>query len=136
MNVQVIVGAQEIQTALQTLKAASEPGRSNDGVRVMVHYKAFRTPTPKALAEAALARDEGWALDTYSGTLDRVFTSRTGDLCFTIRALERVGGDGRHCFRTFNTVRGQVLELVVMGNGNGKNPDSTMHPPADPMPPQ
>lgn len=125
MNVQVIVGRQEIQAALKTLKTASEPGRTNDGVRVVVHYKAFRIPTSRAIEEAALAREEGWALDTYSGTLDRVFFNKAGDCCFSIRCLERTTADGRHhAFRTFNTEKGLVKQLVVLGNGNGHTRDS------------
>lgn len=123
MNVRVIVGREDIRRALKELRAASEPGRSNDGVRLVVQYKAFGIPTPRALAEVALAKSEGWALDTFSGTLDRVFENKAGELCFSIRCLERQTFDGRHCFRTFNTAKGKVLQIVVLGNGNGHSHD-------------
>jgi hypothetical protein len=124
MNVQVISGREEIQKALRTLKAASEPGRSSDGVRLMIHYRAFRAPNAKALQEAAVAREEGLAMDLFTGQLDRVFENKAGELCFSIRCLERQSTDGRHCFRTFNTVKGNVTELVILGNGNGHSRDT------------
>lgn len=132
MNVQIISGRVEIEKALRTLKAASEPGRSADGVRLMVHYRAFRTPNGRALQEAAVAREEGWALDVFTGRLDRVFENKSGELCFTICCLERQSLDGRHCFRSFNLVRGNVRELVVLGNGNGASHDTRdSHPQGD-----
>ena len=124
MNFQVVTGQEEIATLLPQLKAATVPGQSNDGTRVMVHYKAANEPTARALHESALARDEGWDLTQYSGTLDRGFTNARGERCFTILCLERTNGDGRHhAYRTFNMVRGQVRQLVVLGtnNGNGNN---------------
>lgn len=129
MSFMVVSNKEEIRALLPRLKAASEPGRSNDGTRVLVNYKAFGEPAARARWESQIARDEGWDLRQYSGTLDRVFHNARGELCFTILCLERTNGDGRHhTYRSFNTVRGDIRQLVVLGangsrhNGNGEPP--------------
>ena len=96
MNLQVVTGRREIQETLQRLKAATVPGRSNDGTRLMVVYEAYMKPTARAIEEASLAQEEGWDMQTYSGTLDRVFRNARGELVFTVLVLERTNGDGRH----------------------------------------
>lgn len=123
MNFRVVTGQEEIAALLPRLKAATVAGQTNDGTRVLVNYKAFGDPTARAQWENQIARDEGWDLQQYSGTLDRVFRNARGELCFTILCLERTNGDGRHhAFRTFNCVRGEVRQLVILGtNGNGQH---------------
>lgn len=124
MSLMVVTDANEIRALLPQLKAATIPGRSHDGARLVVNYKAFNEPTERALRESQIARDEGLDLQTYSGILDRVFRNARGELCFTLFVLERTDSDGRHhLYRTMNTVKGEVLRLVVLGenrtNGNG-----------------
>ncbi len=117
MSFIVATSLEEIRELLPRLKAATVPGQTNDGTRVMVGYKAFNSePTTRQIHECALAREEGWDLTQYSGTLDRVFRNARGELCFTILCLERTNGDGRHhAYRSFNTVRGEIRQLVVLG---------------------
>lgn len=127
MNFQVVTGREEIEALLPRLKTATVAGRTHDGARLMVSYRAFNEPTERALWESQIARDEGLDLQTYTGVLDRVFVNARGERCFTILCMERTNGDGRHhAYRTFNVVRGQVKQVVVLGtnhargqNGNG-----------------
>lgn len=123
MNFQVVTGREEIAALLPRLKAATVPGRSNDGARLMVTYKAFGEPTSRALHESSLAREEGWDMNTYTGTLDRVFRNSRGELVFCMLVLERTNGDDRHhAYRSFNAVLGDVQQVVVLGaNVNGHN---------------
>lgn len=127
MNFQVVTGREEIAALLPRLKAATQAGQTHDGTRLMVSYKAFNEPSERALCESQIARDEGLDMQTYTGVLDRVFKNARGELCFCILCLERTNGDGRHhAYRTFNTIRGEVRQVVVLGtnhanghNGNG-----------------
>ena len=132
MNPQVVTGREEIEALLPRLKTATEPGRTHDGTRLLVGYKAFGRPTARSRFESQVARDEGLDLETYTGVLDRVFRNARGECCFTILCLERTNGDGRHAFRTFNIMRGEVRQVVVLGtnastthSGNGNNKPSS-----------
>ena len=116
MSIQVVTSKEEIRALLPTLKAATVAGRSNDGTRLTLSYKAFNPPTERQRMDAELAREEGLDMETYSGVLDRVFQNARGELCFTILCLERTNGDGRHhAYRSFNTVRGDLKQLVILG---------------------
>lgn len=115
MNVQVFTNTEDIKAALPRLRAASVPGRSNDGIRLVVTYTAYQEPTQRAIQEAQPAREEGLDLHVYSGVLDRVFRNSRGELVFTVFVLERVRGDGHsHAYRSFNVAKGDVHQLVVM----------------------
>lgn len=114
MTFQVVAGRERIEAVLPTLRAATVPGETNDGVRLVVDYKAFNEPTQRAVWEARVARDEGLSLQQYSGTLDRVFRNAQGELCFCMLVLERTTSEGRHAYRSFNTVRGEVRQLIVL----------------------
>lgn len=120
MSFMVLTEKSEIKALLPRLKVASAPGQSNDGTRLMVHYRAMNhEPTRRQLYESELAREEGWDLNTYTGTLDRVWTSARGDMLFTMLVLERTNGDGRHhAYRSFNVERGELSQLVVLGQNH------------------
>lgn len=134
MNFQVVSGREEIEALLPRLKTATEPGRTHDGTRLMVNYKSFGRPSARSRFESQVARDEGLDMQTYTGLLDRVFRNARGECCFSILCLERTNGDGRHhAYRTFNIVRGEVRQVVVLGtnasitpnrNGNNNKPSS------------
>lgn len=124
MNFQVVSGREEIEALLPRLKTATQPGQTHDGTRLMVNYKSFGRPTERSRYESEIARDEGLDLQTYTGVLDRVFRNAKGEVCFTILCLERTNGDGRHhAYRSFNLVRGEVRQVVVLGTNtaNGHN---------------
>jgi|CXWL01.1.fsa_nt_gi hypothetical protein len=116
MSIMVLTSKEEILELLPRLKAASIAGHSNDGTKLAVTYHAFNAPTARALEESELAREEGWDLHEYTGTLDRIFFNARGERCMTVLCLERTNGDGRHhAYRSFNLQRGNLKQLVVLG---------------------
>lgn len=133
MSFMVLTDKSEIKALLPRLKTASAPGQSNDGTRLMVEYRAMNhEPTRRQLYESELAREEGWSLTTYTGTLDRVWNSALGDMLFTMLVLERTNGDGRHhAYRSFNVDRGELRQCVVLG----ENHASVEHVHAQPQKP-
>jgi hypothetical protein len=124
MSVQVFTNRDEIQAVLPGLKVATVPGSSNDGARLVVTYHAFNPPTARSLEESELARQEHLDQHQFSGSLDRVFRNAKSELCFCILCLERTNADGRHCYRTFNTVRGDVKQIVLLDNDGNDHHDN------------
>jgi hypothetical protein len=102
----------EILTVLAGLKQASEPGKKEDGTRVHVQYRSFGKPTPAAIELAKRAEELGLTKDRYTGRVSRIWKSGAGDRMLTVLVeLER-----DHQFRTFNLDKGEVLQLVVLGD--------------------
>ena len=114
--VKILLDPKAIEEALKSLKASTAPGRSLDGARIMVYYEALGKATSRAIDQGGWARKAGWGLNTYTGILDRVFNNHSGELCFTMFVLERLDDIGTPgAFRTFNTVRGRVKQLIILG---------------------
>ena len=127
MSFMLVTNKGEMRELLPRLKAATVPGRTNDGTKLMVTYKAFNPASARALQEAELAREEGWNLREYTGTLDRVFRNARGELCFTMLVLERTSGGGHHAYRSFNTMLGDLSQLVVMGVNQPNSQRAEVH---------
>jgi len=100
-----------IDEILGGLVQATKPGKSNDGTRVHLHYKAMHEPSQSAMIEAKRSEDLGLSRDRYTGRVDRVWVSGNGDKMLTMLVeLER-----DHKFRTFNLSRGKVFNIVILG---------------------
>lgn len=98
-------------TILANVRQASEPGKKEDGTRVHVQYKSFGTPKPAAIAAAKRAEDLGLPKDRYTGRVSRIWKSGDGDRMLTVYVeLER-----DHQYRSFNLDKGEVLNIVVLG---------------------
>lgn len=98
--------------ALPKLRSASEPGKKEDGTRVHVQYKAFGEATPAAKVAAQRAADLGLPHDRYTGRVSRVWKAKNGDQMLTLYVeLER-----DHQYRSFNLEKGEVLQLVILGD--------------------
>lgn len=101
----------EIVAALGGIKCASKKG-AGDGTRIHVHYKAFGTPTPEAIAFAKRAADLGLPRDRYTGRVERLWKSAAGDMILTMFVeLER-----DHLYRSLNLDKGTVFKIVVLGD--------------------
>jgi hypothetical protein len=101
-----------LNSLLKKLKQASEPGKVEDGTRVHLHYKSFGTPKPKAILEAQRAEELQLPRDHYTGRVSRIWKSEAGDKMLTVYVeLER-----DHHWRNFNLNKGELLQLVVMGD--------------------
>lgn len=108
---QKILSEQEAEQALQSVHGASRKGLE-DGTRIHVHYKAFGTPSTEAAKMAQRAAELGLPRDRYTGRVSRVWRSRGGDLLLTVWVeLER-----DHMYRTLNLSKGQVHNVVILGN--------------------
>lgn len=112
-----------IRRILRKLKTATRPGQSVDGQMIQVRYEAARKPTDRALEESGTARRQGLDLRVFTGHLDRVWKAKTGGLCFTMLAFERIALKFEneepkiitaHCYRTINTNLGRVRWLKVL----------------------
>lgn len=102
---------QDINVAIAQITGASEPGLTEDGTRVHVHYTAFREPSKGAKVEAKRASELGLPSDRYTGRVSRVWNSKAGDQMLTMLVeLER-----DHKFRTFNLDKGDVHNIVILG---------------------
>lgn len=102
----------DIQNTLSKMTGASQPGITEDGTRVHVHYTAFREPTKGAKFEASRAAQLGLPRDRYTGRVSRVWRSKAGDQMLTMLVeLER-----DHKFRTFNLDKGSVHTIVILGD--------------------
>lgn len=85
------------------------------GAHVLVAYFAGREPTPRAIHEASRAREAGIPLHHYTGILTSVWTTRHGDIVFTVYVNERDGREGNPgAYRTFNPSLGDLLLLEVI----------------------
>jgi hypothetical protein len=103
---------QAIQSVVDSLNGATEPGVTEDGTRIHLHYTAFGTATPQAKREATRAEELGLPRDRYTGRVSRIWQSRAGDQLVTVLVeLER-----DHKYRTFNLDKGTVHKIVVLGN--------------------
>jgi hypothetical protein len=102
---------QDIQSRLSQITSATEPRLTENGTRVHVHYTAFREPTKGARVESSRARELGLPTDRYTGRVSSVWKSRAGDQMLTMLVeLER-----DHKFRTFNLDKGDVHNIVILG---------------------
>jgi len=104
--------AQAVKVTLGGMRQATIPGTSHDGTRIHIQYKAFREPTDKAKTEATRATELGLPTDHYTGRVDKIYESKSGDMILTMYVeLER-----DHTFRSFNIDKGQVFQIVVLGD--------------------
>jgi len=114
MNTAVkIMSVGDVQAMLAKCHGASAKG-NNDGTRLHVHYTAMRkTPvTATAIAEAERADELGLQKDRFTGRINSVFTSKAGDTILNMMVeLER-----DHKFRSLNVSKGQIHNLVVLGD--------------------
>jgi len=103
---------QDIQSVVDGLQGASEPGKVEDGTRIHLHYTAFGKATESAKKEATRASELGLPRDRYTGRVSRIWNSGAGDQLLTVLVeLER-----DHKYRTFNFEKGTVHKIVVLGN--------------------
>jgi len=103
----------KIKSLLKSVRGASVPGKTNDGDRIHIRYKAFRPPTALAFEEAKEAENLELPLDAYTGKLDKIYTSKTGDMIIVMYVeLER---DFK--YRSFNVNKGEIKHLKVLGRG-------------------
>ena len=102
---------QDIIDLLPKLRSASEPGKKEDGTRVHIQYHAFRDASPNAVEQAKRADELGLPKDRYTGRVSRVWKTVTNDQMLTVYVeLER-----DHQWRSFNLNRGDLLQLVILG---------------------
>lgn len=102
----------KILSVIAGLRQASQPGKTEDGTRVHIHYKAFGTPTPEAVKAAQRSEELGLPRDRYTGRVSRIWKSGSGDLIVTVKVeLER-----DHMYRSFNVDKGEVVNIVVLGD--------------------
>ncbi len=114
LTVAAYYGRSDAQRVLKDLQARIDSKEITGGVRLVVVYKAYRTPRSGSLAQMQLAKDEGWDTGVYTGILDKVWTSAAGDLCLRMYVIEREPENGQPALRTFNTDKGEVQQLVVI----------------------
>lgn len=101
----------EVENVVSNLRGTSQPGLSEDGTRIHLHYTAFGTPTEQAKKEASRAAALGLPQDRYTGRVSRIWRSSAGDQLLTVLVeLER-----DHKYRTFNLDKGKVHNIVVLG---------------------
>jgi hypothetical protein len=103
-----------IKETLNEVKQASDPGKVEDGTRVHIRYQ--RMPgakvTARAKAEAERAKELELPMDSYTGRVSRVWTSKAGDLILNMFVeLER-----DHQYRSFNVDKGVIKNIVVLGD--------------------
>lgn len=102
----------DIAVALAQVRPASDPGTTEDGTRVHVHYESFGKATDKAKQAAQRAAELGLPRDRYTGRISRVWKSGAGDLIVNLYVeLER-----DHQYRSLNVTKGKVFKFVVMGD--------------------
>ena len=101
----------DVIAMLPKLRPASEPGKKEDGTRVHLQYHAADEATPKAVEQAKRADELGLPKDRYTGRVSRIWKTVTNDQMLTVYVeLER-----DHQWRSFNLDRGDLLQLVVLG---------------------
>jgi hypothetical protein len=109
----------EVEATVRGLRQSTEPSKALDGARVHVYYKTMpgaKPATDRAKEEAKRAEVLGIERQRYTGTVGRVFSNKSGELCVCVRVeLERASADGTACFRTFNVDKGDVVAIVVLG---------------------
>lgn len=104
----------QVLVYLANLRPATVPGRSNDGSRIHLHYRAIpgRKLTDQEIEEARRADELGLNRDRFTGRYDHAYISVTGDLVVVMLVeLER-----DHKFRSFNVDRGKVFRIVHFGD--------------------
>ena len=104
----------DVKAMLAGVRPASEPGKVEDGTRIHVRYTRMvgAKVTDRAKAEADRAKVLGLPLDTYTGRVSRVWTSKAGDTILSLFVeLER-----DHTWRSFNIDHGTIIHLVILGN--------------------
>ena len=102
----------EIAVELAKVQQASDPGKTEDGTRVHIHYESFGKSTDKAKQAAQRASDLGLPHDRYTGRISRVWKSSAGALIVNLWVeLER-----DHQYRSLNMTKGKVFKFVVMGD--------------------
>lgn len=107
-----VMDVDDVKEMLEEAKQATVPGSSHDGTRLHLWYKGFCEPTEKAKEEAIRAKELGLPSDRYTGRVDRIYESKSGDMILTMYVeLER-----DHTFRSFNLDKGQVFQIVILGD--------------------
>ena len=108
-----IMDVAEVEKVLAGCHGASAKG-INDGTRVHVHYTAIksRPVASQAVVEAARADELGLPQDRFTGRVNSVWKSKAGDTILNLMVeLER-----DHKFRSLNVSKGQIHNLVVLGD--------------------
>ena len=104
-----------LKVLVENLKVSQVPGKTLDGAKVRVKYKAFNPADAGGVAAAKTAVEMGMDKDTYTGILDKRWVSVAGDLIITVLALERIDPvTGKYAFRSFNLNKGKVLDVQVL----------------------
>jgi hypothetical protein len=99
------------EEVLQALSSARRATPEAMGDMVHIWYKSFGKSNEKSKAEAERASSLGLPPDHYTGRLVKTWLDSKGDLLISMHVeLERPDG-----YRTFNVVKGDVLQVVVLG---------------------
>ena len=107
------MSGKDIAKVLGELREASGP-KAADGSRIHLHYTSMSGSrlSPVAVQDAQRAKELGLPQDRYTGRVNRIFTSAVGDRILNMLVeLER---DRK--FRSFNLSRGQVHNIIVLGD--------------------
>ena len=85
------------------------------GTLLRVRIDGANTPTTRrSIEESKVAYNSGLDLRLFTGPLEKVWYTANGDLCFTMKAKERIDLDlGTYCYRTFNIDSGNVVSIHV-----------------------
>lgn len=103
--------AEDIQRVLDKVHGAASVNGAEDGTRVHIHYKSFGVPTPQSIRCASRAEELGLSRDRYTGRVHRIWKNKSGEQILTLWVeLER-----DHMFRSFNLVKGNIFQFVVLG---------------------
>jgi hypothetical protein len=103
---------EEVMELLDTLNGATKIGKTNDGSRIHIRYRKFTKDTALSVQERERAKDLKIKDDRYTGRLDRVYKSGSGDTIMTMLVeLER-----DHKYRSFNLDKGELITIAVLGN--------------------
>lgn len=103
---------EEVMELLDTLNGATKIGKSSDGSRIHIRYRKFTKDTALSVQERERAKDLKIKDDRYTGRLDRVYKSGSGDTIMTMLVeLER-----DHKYRSFNLDKGELITIAVLGN--------------------
>jgi len=80
---------------------------------LFVAYNAGRPPSPRAIEEAAVAKEAGLNLTHYVGRFESLRVTKRGDLLLTLFVFDRgVQGEGK--FRAFNPNLGRLRNVSVI----------------------
>ena len=105
---------EDLFNLVNSFRQASQPGTVEDGQLIRIVYDKIAGPDSRsekakvvAKEEAKRAKDIGMPLNSYTGRVSRVWTSKDGDLILNMFVLlERKGK-----YRSFNLTCGAVSDI-------------------------